>query len=208
MTRTLVVARYNEPLDWVHRCSDFDEIIVYNKSDETPDLGHGITVRQLPNRGREAHTIVQGILDKYDTVENTDCIVFVQGWPFDHGVHVEDISRATPPSVLGKVLWCDMDGNPHHPKLNLRVAFQKLCDTFRVRFPNKNGYTFCAGAQWCVSGFEIHQWSKETWNSLGDILDGEFKYGNHGHCKIDPWQMERFWPLVFRKSCMNAPTLV
>jgi hypothetical protein len=76
----VVVARYNESLDWL---SIFDpaRVHVYNKGNP---LDCPYTVKSLPNIGREAHTYLQYIIDNYEHLPSV--VFFTQGTVHDHGV--------------------------------------------------------------------------------------------------------------------------
>ena len=80
----LVIARYKEDLSWLERVpSDYD-ICVYNKSNLPCAVqpSSRITIKQLPNKGKEADTYCQYILEHYDSLPPK--IVFCQGDPFPH----------------------------------------------------------------------------------------------------------------------------
>ena len=80
MTTMLVVARYNEDVQWTR---EFDRKIIYNKGDRNTipeDLQH--CVIDLPNVGREAHTILHHIIENYDTLD--ELTIFAQGSYKEH----------------------------------------------------------------------------------------------------------------------------
>jgi hypothetical protein len=74
----LVVARYNESVDWVMAYNDI--AIVYNKG-RSPLLGFNRTVN-VENIGREGHTYLYHILQNYDTL--AERTIFLQADPFLH----------------------------------------------------------------------------------------------------------------------------
>ncbi len=81
----LVVARYKEDLSWLERVPVQYDICIYNKSN-SPCRGFEpngrITVKQLPNKGKEADTYCRYILEHYEDLPER--IVFCQGDPFAH----------------------------------------------------------------------------------------------------------------------------
>lgn len=80
---TMVVARYNENLDWLKDLSW--NYIVYNKGED--NLPEWIKNEiKLPNIGREAHTYLTYIINNYDNLP--DYTIFVQGNPFPHSKKV------------------------------------------------------------------------------------------------------------------------
>lgn len=83
----LVVARYREDLRWLKRVPRTVRVTVYDKSGEGA-AGHSV----LPNVGREAHTYLHHIVQRYGALaEHT---VFVQGRPFDHAPDLHKRLRA------------------------------------------------------------------------------------------------------------------
>ena len=72
----LVVAHCTESLNWLRRVPRTLAVTVYDKG---PPPGQGIP---LPNHGREAHTYLHHLVERYDTL--ADVTVCVQGHPFDH----------------------------------------------------------------------------------------------------------------------------
>jgi len=72
----LVVARYNENIEWTKQFSD---VVIYNKGKSDVNEYNPII---LPNVGREGHTYYKYIYDNYDNLE--DFTAFLQGDPFFH----------------------------------------------------------------------------------------------------------------------------
>jgi len=75
MDKCLIIARYNENLDWLKEFKDF-KIIVYNKGAE---LSGNLTyeVINLENKGRESHTWLHHIVKNYNNLNEIN--VFLQG---------------------------------------------------------------------------------------------------------------------------------
>jgi hypothetical protein len=78
----LIVARYNENLDWVNH---FESYQIYNKGVKDLAPHHQANAVQLPNVGREAHTYLYHIINNYDNLE--DVLIFSQGTVFHHTYH-------------------------------------------------------------------------------------------------------------------------
>lgn len=100
----IVVAQYNENLTWLTRLEGVvapfakHNIVVYSKGSTTkePDTNYKNTnlipmkTIRLPNVGRETHSYLTHIIERYDTL--ADCTMFVQGYIGDHiGVDVDPI---------------------------------------------------------------------------------------------------------------------
>ena len=75
MKTEIVVARYNENLDWLKKIKKSKDlkITVYNKGKDDID----VPFIQLPNIGRESHTYLYHIINNYDNL--ADQTIFCQG---------------------------------------------------------------------------------------------------------------------------------
>ena len=80
MKINIVVARYNENIEWTKQ---FPNVIIYNKGNKLKDDINNIC---LNNVGREGHTYYKYICDNYDNLE--DYTIFLQGRPFDHSPNI------------------------------------------------------------------------------------------------------------------------
>jgi hypothetical protein len=79
----IIVARYNEDLDWLK--NEMDNCIIYNKGNKL-DIKNEII---LKNVGRESHTYLQYIIDNYNNLP--DIMIFTQGNISDHYNHYNNI---------------------------------------------------------------------------------------------------------------------
>ena len=88
----LVVARYNEHLDWLGpfcRKKLVDRIFIYNKGTDNlipPQCDILTTVEDRFNEGRDVETYVYHISKYYDNLG--DYTLFLQANPFDHIKHI------------------------------------------------------------------------------------------------------------------------
>lgn len=142
MVVSIVVARYNEDIEWTKQ---FPNVIVYNKGSELPNT----TV--LRNVGREGHTYYRHICDNYHALaEHT---IFLQGNPHDHSPNViSNIYKyIREPGDFGflseTIHTCNLSGCSYHPGLPLVDTYEKL---FGRRI-NHMEFQFGAGAQFIVS---------------------------------------------------------
>jgi hypothetical protein len=76
MSYKIVVARYNEQIEWLN--SEIDNCIIYNKGDKL----HIKNEIMLDNVGRESETYLQYIINNYDCLP--DIVVFTQAKISDH----------------------------------------------------------------------------------------------------------------------------
>ena len=72
----LVIARYNEKIDWIKSPNH----VIYNKGNQLNDPTK--IVIEMPNVGREGHTYLTHIVKNYNNLN--DYTVFLQGDPFPH----------------------------------------------------------------------------------------------------------------------------
>jgi len=93
VTRSLVLCRYNENIDWIKQFNkDTLQIIVYNKGDSLNFSQSNLKVFQLDNVGREAHAYFFHIVNNYDNL--TDQVFFSQAYPFPHiPNYIEDLEN-------------------------------------------------------------------------------------------------------------------
>ena len=75
MDKCLIIARYNENLDWLTKFNDF-KILVYNKCEDL-EQNSNFKVLKLENLGRESHTWLTHIVYNYNNLN--DINIFLQG---------------------------------------------------------------------------------------------------------------------------------
>lgn len=186
MNFCIVVARYNEDLEWTKQ---FPNIIVYNKGEPLPDDFNQIL---LNNFGREGHTYYKYIYDNYDNL--ADYTIFLQGNPFDHSpnliynlnnyINNEDLSIDF--EFLSELIVNgNLTGCVEHEGLPLIETYEKL---FGERKENM-GFQFGAGAQFIVSKQKILQRPKEFYLKIIEILDKDIS-------PIEGYVIERFHKLI------------
>jgi len=78
----IVIARYNENIDWIYKINtNLYDIFVYNKGDKL-DKYLNCNIINLNNTGRESHTYLYHIINNYENLPEK--IIFTQAHPFDH----------------------------------------------------------------------------------------------------------------------------
>lgn len=80
----IVIARYNEDIEWSKKYSS--NVLIINKGDKIEGIEKQIF---YPNVGREGHSYYKYIVDNYDNLD--DYIIFLQGNPFDHTPNIINI---------------------------------------------------------------------------------------------------------------------
>lgn len=187
MNFCIVVARYNEHLEWTRQ---FSNIIIYNKGEPLSD---DFNQKCLINVGREGHTYYKHIYDNYDNL--TDYTIFLQGNPFDHSPniisnlnkYVNNIDLSIDFEFLSEhILDCNLSDCPYHNGL-------PLIDTYEKIFGERKEYMefkFGAGAQFIVSKKQILQKPKEFYLKIIEMLENNIN-------PIEGFVIERFHGLIF-----------
>jgi hypothetical protein len=187
-SRQVVVAKYQESIDWVKGLPC--EAVVYDKS---ADPGPGSN--PLPNVGREAHTYAHHICENWDRL--ADLTVFSQGNPFLHtGPAFLERVRRLPDGVqfvdlVGHFIECDRAGLPHHPGLPIAEVWERLfpdidSDWMPARF------CFGTGAIFAASREAIQRLPLAWWQGLRDFLATDELEG--------AWVLERLWPTILGET--------
>jgi len=195
-----VIARYNEPIEWVKDLG-FDYII-YNKGEKiSPDLIDPEKVIEVPNEGREAETYLRYITENYEEIP--DLVVFLQGNPFDHFPILFDVlkenSNTNEIVSLGNNTFCDPNGNDSYPGLPMGY-FRNL---IIPGYSSDERIDFIAGAQFIIPGVNIKNKPLEWWNNVRDIYEQHWfsdipsGYGKPpGHFIAHVF--ERLWTHIFK----------
>jgi len=187
MTFCIVVARYNENVEW---SKQFPNVIVYNKGNK---LNDGYNEILLPNLGREGHTYYKHICDNYDNL--TDYIIFLQGNPFDHSPNIisnlNEYINSTDLNInfeflSEKILDCNLQGCIYHQKIPLIDTYEKI---FNVRKEYMK-FKFGAGAQFIVSKKCVLNRPKTFYNKIVEILQNDID-------PIEGFVIERFHKIIF-----------
>lgn len=165
----LVVARYQESLDWVQRVDK-----KWHRSIVTKGV-------QVPNTGREASSYLWAMEEFY---EDDGWICFVQGAPFHHYPALYTILNKTPQYPLQYVplgkgfVKSDEDGGPHDQGLPVKEWWEAMIGEW------PGAATFAPGAQFIVPAAYIRARTLDEIRALRELCDTT-EYGAH--------TMERLW---------------
>lgn len=199
-TKEVVVAWFRENIGWIRSYELQNITTVYCKGGGTihPDAGLRRCV-ELPNVGREGHTYLQHIVDNYDSL--ADVTFFLQGDCVDHAnkaiysrvAACDDVDWFLPLSSRSLTMndfqcscWSD-DGR------DLMSAMYN--DMFESAAPKY--VSFGPGAIFAASRAAIRFRSLEFWKRLLAIMEGG------GVDPIQGYALERFWPLIFCRDCVE-----
>jgi len=210
----LVVARHEEDLRWLRRVPHSIRISVYNKG-RTPALPDGLSgsarlrEQELPNVGREAHTYLTHLFERYKELAPTT--IFCQGHPFDHAPDFHNRLRALaggreiPEPFLwygflddtddpcGQRLFVPWSKNPERRELSTGQLFEELLGE-----KSPSWFHFRGGAQFCVTQEAVIQRSREFY---ARALKSTLENPDAAH------SMERFWDRFFGPAMIDPESL-
>lgn len=195
----IVVARYNENLDWLNKLNYPN--IIYNKNKQDNLLFE----HNLINIGKDAHTYLTYILNNYYNLP--EYVVFLQGHPFDHHCNnliewLNDYKFDTQFYPIGATYVRDID--------SLVEAAVKYAKEYNIAYelPLK----FIAGMQCVVAKELIQRNPKEMYLALLEsiLTDKESTGpGQSDNNSYNIWNLEYLWPTIFGvnttmpiKSCL------
>jgi hypothetical protein len=181
----IVVARYNENIDWTKK---FDNLIIYNKGNI---LANNFNCINLQNVGREGHTYYKYIYDNYDNLD--DYTIFLQGNPFDHSPNLFKIIEKYLNNNLDigiefiseRILYTNIDKCAYHENLPLKSVYNKLFSE-KINHPILE---FGAGAQFIVNKKNILLNPKEFYLKIINLLEYSIN-------PIEGYVIERFHKLI------------
>ncbi len=189
----LVVARHEESLQWLRRVPRTVRVTVYDKGGGAPDA------LPLPNIGREAHTYLHHLVERYDTL--APWTVFCQGRPFDHvpDFHrrLRRLAREPPPGEgfawwgfvidrddrAGSRLFRNWSKNEDGRPLELGGFWAELWNE-----PCPESFTFFLGAHFAVSATLVRRQPRSFYEQARTL---SATFPDAAHC------FERCWDRVF-----------
>ena len=192
MSFNIIVARYNENVEWTE---ELPNVIIYNKGNELDDSGSYKEVR-LNNVGREGHTYYKYISDNYENLaEHT---IFLQGIPFDHSPNIISNLREYIDNSEMNVDFRFLSEDIHYSSIDLECRRHWQCRNIHKTWERVFGKkiedqecVFGPGAQFIVSKTQILKNSKEFYENIVRILE----------YAIDPlegYDIERFHKYIFK----------
>jgi hypothetical protein len=185
-TVEIVVARYDEGLDWL--ADLLYPVTVYNKGSQ---MG---AATPLSNIGRESHTYLWHITSRYENL--APVTVFCQG---DAPAHAPNLLESFDWALnefgflCDTLMECDLDGAPHHPGLPILPIWHKL-------FPNQAAprkLLFGPGANFYASRAAIRSRDLAFYQRALDLHFSE---------PLAPWVFERLWFYLFCGTCRSVAT--
>ena len=189
----LVVARYTESLNWLRRVPRTFRVTVYDKSGAPED-----NAIPLPNIGREAHTYLHHIVQRYEDL--APLTVFCQGKPFDHAYDFHKTLRGLAEGTItveaftwlghfadtdsaDGVLFKNWSKNETGEGLDLSGFHRALLGN-----DGPAEYPFFGGAQFVVTRERIRQRPQSFYEKA---LELSVEFPQAAHC------YERLWDRIF-----------
>lgn len=200
-TLELVIARYQEDLQWIRRVPKRFRVTVYNKGGDTPVTPprRNLEIIDLPAKGREEQAYLHHMVRRYD--DPADITVFAQGKPFDHvpsfHKHLHQIAFQEvevdgflwlgfiidEDDATGSLLFQRWGGNPAGESLPLDEFFQALWEE-----PAPDRVTFYPSAHFAVTAERLRSRPRPFYERARRISAG---LPHAGHC------FERVWDRMF-----------
>lgn len=224
-TNAIVVARYNEDLDWINKLGDFS-IVIYNKGENFP---FDFPRLDVPNIGRESETFVRFIIEFYDQLKNFETVTFLQGNPLEHCDELFNVLGHVPDTYLP--LCKHMTIHSLSPILKIHNHYQStinklfdiengtkmteqtqfdmseevhrmiiLCDLLGIKIPEKLHNPWSTGAQYIVRSTLITNKKLEWWIDFHKLINYCYKKGNRSL----GYAIEHSWPLIWNHSSQSS----
>lgn len=166
MEKKLVIARYNEPTEWISSVNC--DYVIYNKGSEIQnDNIPKDKIINVPNEGLEAETFLRYIVSNYNSLPGS--IAFLQGNPFDHFPETLEYVNSNEPVEmisLGGRIFCDGNGNDSYPGLPLREIQKIIMPDLDLEI-----FNFTAGAQMMVDKKYILNKPLEWWEFVESVYN-------------------------------------
>jgi hypothetical protein len=157
----VIVARYNENIEWVQKIK-YDTII-FNKNKNESHLFEN----NLPNVGREGHTFFSYIVNNYEYLP--EYLAFLQGSPIEHCNNFIDEINNFGFDVEFKPLGPLFEETTTIEHINQEILGYSKKIGFEVTFP----VYYVRGAQYIVSRDLIYKKPKSYYEKILDTLSHE-----------------------------------
>uniref|UniRef100_A0A6C0DRL2 Glycosyl transferase CAP10 domain-containing protein n=1 Tax=viral metagenome TaxID=1070528 RepID=A0A6C0DRL2_9ZZZZ len=194
----IVIARYNENIDWV---LPFSNVVIYNKGEKLDSKYKNVTY--LKNVGREGHTFYQHIYENYDCL--SDYTMFLQGNPFDHMPHIITVMHYLNETKIDidfafiseNILKTNLIKCPYHIGHNGIIPLNRVFYELFGYYKPDLEYEFGPGNQFIVSKKAIHKKPRDFYLKIVKMLE-------YDNCPIEGYVIERFQSLIFNYKHSNV----
>jgi hypothetical protein len=216
MTKEIIVAAYDKPLDWISNINKDVKITIYRKGNILNSSFDEIKIE--PNVGRCVHTFFNHIYTNYNSL--ADYTYFCQDFPFDHWGNIIDIINNDPNFLnktaslniggyygyhnnffgsawnmlnsnqfgTGKVLTCLSNGYPQDT--NPQIDVNKYWEILFEGCPPQT-YEFIPGGHFCITSEHVKLRPLYFYSKITDLLEKN---------PIAPWLIERLECYIFNPN--------
>lgn len=198
MKYEMIVARYKEDINWISNLNINNlTTTIYNKYYNEVNLLNNET-------GREAHTYFHHICENYENL--ADFNIFTQANPFDHSPNfIEEVKNIVvnklEPNFMPltnyhgeKSIFCDLDGKPHHPSLNLQIGMNIIFPNLQIK-----QFEFYPGAIFIVSKSNILNRPKTFYKKCLELSKDQNWRDSYGKYCCG-YFFERTWKYIFERE--------
>jgi len=209
MSYTIIVAKYNEDIEWTKRLNN---IVIYNKgNDET-----GIP---LKNIGREGETFLHYIINHYDNLP--DYVLLLQGNPFDHMFDITPLNfqekidtliKESPDDIQSLFYYILHETRGTYPYILTREYY-----SFFFEGPVPPTCEFSPGCQYIIPKKNILSRPIQFYIKIHAMLinsniitqhDSCFLYKEFDPDSIDGWCLERMFFYIFSNNTLLSSTIM
>jgi hypothetical protein len=196
MKNDIVIARYNEPIEWLDQIdTNKYNILLYNKGEG--DVKYQF--KKLPNIGRESHTYLTYMVENYGNLP--DFTIFLQANPFDHLGNLEILTDKTIQEYINTYIFDDNvfgfgkyhkdcghieERNNVYKNIELLSDNLATCDT-----------VFSIGAQFILPKKIILNKPKTFWEKLKNLHENTNEIVS---TVMLPCVIERMWFQIFKDN--------
>jgi hypothetical protein len=221
MKKELVIAAYDNYLDWLNDINHATKITVYRKGDYTPQRYDEIKIDI--NKGRCVHTFFNHLYLNYNNL--SDITYFAQDYPFDHWEDIINVinnetqkskcqlniggyygfhyNTITVPSIKGGIMW-DLNKSKQHGNGNILICQSNgqpqdnnpninVDKYWDILFTDKKPleYEFIPGGHFGITKEHVKLRPKEFYKKICDLLLEE---------ESAPWNIERLECYIFNPT--------
>ena len=208
MSYKIIIARYNESLDWTRKLIK-ENLIIYNKGSPLDPIEFPPSIMETrQNLGRESESFFHYIINHYDNLP--DYVIFLQGNPFDHmdGItpenfkeNIDILLQSKPDDVMPFMHGAIYEEHYRFPSIKSKEYAQLF---FNVDFPQ--GTIFSAGCQYLIPKQNILARPIQFFMRIHGMLLNQKEFTNHVASlepydfdlySINAWCLERLVLFIF-----------
>jgi hypothetical protein len=202
-----VIIRFDEDLFWAQREFPYEDVIIYNKNNDTLSLPHNFKEVKVENIGYLGGSYLKHIIDNYEKL--AEITLFIQGYPYEHGITTplakhkygfnsscKNIFAKCEKRTLGELNQelenLDFTSGKYKDFEPLEYNLMHFVHTyFSSKYTLDTEVYVNLGAQFSVHKSTILRHSKEFYQKIYEVFQKKFPMEDH--------YLERLWDLLFTK---------